>query len=252
VTVEVTGGQTLGVFGPNGAGKTTLLRVLATLLRPHAGSARVLDAKLPDEAWRVRGQVGYVGHEPLMYRDLSARDNLRFHARLHRVALERVDEVLEAVGLDPDVVNERRPHQFSGGQCQRICIARSLVLEPKVIIADEPVSNLDASVRGEILALLMRLRAELRLSILIVTHDLGLAWTVADRVAVMYLGRIVELAATEDIFAAPNHPYTQALLDEVPRLEARKKKFSALKGEIPSPLHPPPGSVSSPASTRAR
>jgi peptide/nickel transport system ATP-binding protein len=131
------------------------------------------------------------------------------------------------------------PHEVSGGQRQRVVIAGALVLDPKVIVADEPVSNLDASVRGEILALLMKLRDELRLSILIVTHDLGLAWTVADRVAVMYLGRVVEVGPTEDVLLDPRHPYTKALLDVVP--EAGGIDRPILTGEPPDPTRIPPG-----------
>jgi peptide/nickel transport system ATP-binding protein len=131
------------------------------------------------------------------------------------------------------------PHELSGGQRQRVVIAGALALEPKVIVADEPVSNLDASVRGEILALLMNIRRELRLSILVVTHDLGLAWTVADRVAVMYLGRIVEIGPTEEVLQRPRHPYTKALLDVVP--EAGGIERPILTGEPPDPTRVPPG-----------
>jgi oligopeptide/dipeptide ABC transporter ATP-binding protein len=131
------------------------------------------------------------------------------------------------------------PHELSGGQRQRVVIAGALVLDPKVIVADEPVSNLDASVRGEILQLLLRLRDELRLSILIVTHDLGLAWTVADRVAVMYLGRIVEIGPAEEVLLRPRHPYTKALLDVVP--EAGGIDRPILLGEPPDPTRVPPG-----------
>jgi peptide/nickel transport system ATP-binding protein len=133
----------------------------------------------------------------------------------------------------------RYPHEVSGGQRQRVVIAGALVLEPRVIVADEPVSNLDASVRGEILALLMKLRDELNLSLLIVTHDLGLAWTVADRVAVMYLGRVVEIGPTEEVLQRPRHPYTKALLDVVP--EAGGVNRPILQGEPPDPTNIPPG-----------
>jgi peptide/nickel transport system ATP-binding protein len=152
----------------------------------------------------------------------------------------RVTEALEAAGLRPAAdFAGRFPHELSGGQRQRVVIAGALVLEPQVIVADEPVSNLDASVRGEILRLLMKLRDEDQISIIIVTHDLGLAWTVADRVAVMYLGRIVELGPAEDVLTKPLHPYTQALLDVVPEAEGIDRPI--LSGEPPDPTRIPPG-----------
>jgi peptide/nickel transport system ATP-binding protein len=151
-----------------------------------------------------------------------------------------VAQALSRAGLrPPENFFLRYPHEVSGGQRQRVVIAGALVLEPRVIVADEPVSNLDASVRGEILALLMKLRAELNLSLLIVTHDLGLAWTVADRVAVMYLGRVVEIGPTEEVLQRPHHPYTKALLDVVP--EAGGVNRPILKGEPPDPTDIPPG-----------
>jgi heme exporter protein A len=141
VTLQLRKGQTLGVFGSNGAGKTTLLRVLATLLRPHAGTATVLGAKLPDEGWRVRGRVGYLGHEPLLYRDLSVRENLLFHARLHAVKRERVDEVMEAVGLTARAGDPVR--DLSRGMVQRAAVARATLHDPPLLLLDEPRANLD-------------------------------------------------------------------------------------------------------------
>ncbi len=135
----------------------------------------------------------------------------------------------------------RYPHQFSGGQRARIGIARALAVKPKVLVCDEAVAALDVSIQAQVLNLFMDLRRELDLTYLFVSHDLGVVEHIADRVAVMYLGRIVELAPAEDVFARPMHPYTRALLAEVPRLDARKRAFSALKGEIPSPLDPPAG-----------
>jgi peptide/nickel transport system ATP-binding protein len=148
--------------------------------------------------------------------------------------------LMEKVGLDP-ATRRRYPHQFSGGQRARINIARALAVRPRVLVCDESTAALDVSIQAQVLNLFMNLRRELNLTHVFVSHDLGVVEHISDRVAVMYLGRIVELASTEDIFASPNHPYTRALLEEVPRLEAKKKKFTALKGEIPSPLSPPPG-----------
>ncbi|MCW2989945.1 MAG: ccmA [Solirubrobacterales bacterium] len=141
VTLTLQAGQTLAVLGPNGAGKSTLLRVLATLLRPHGGSVKVLGEPLPGEAWKVRGRIGYLGHEPLLYRDLSARENLTLHARLHKVAEARVGELLDAVGLarradDP-------VHTFSRGMVQRCAVARAVLHDPELVLLDEPRANLD-------------------------------------------------------------------------------------------------------------
>jgi heme exporter protein A len=172
VTVSVPEGKTLGVFGSNGAGKTTLLRVLATLLRPHAGSARVLGAELPGDAWKVRGRVGFLGHEPLLYRDLTARENLVFHARLHRVAPARVDDLLGRVGL------ERRADEpvgnLSRGMLQRVATARAVLHDPPVLLLDEPRANLDPAAAALLEPLIGRESGRTRV---LVTHDVegGLA-----------------------------------------------------------------------------
>jgi heme exporter protein A len=141
ITLSLPAGHTLVVFGPNGAGKSTLLRILATLLRPHAGSARVLGHELPREGWAVRGRVGLLGHDPLLYRDLTARENLRFHARLHGVRPERVDEVLERVGMERRA--DEPVHTLSRGMVQRVAVARAVLHEPPVLLLDEPRANLD-------------------------------------------------------------------------------------------------------------
>src|SRR4051812_23486778 len=166
VTLELAPGQTLGVFGPNGAGKTTLLRVLATLLRPHAGSATVLGAALPDEAWRVRGRVGYVGHEPLLYRDLSVRTNLLFHARLHGVERARVEEVMAAVGLAARATDPLR--DLSRGMVQRAAVARATLHDPPLLLLDEPRANLDPAAADALEPLIGRTSGKTRI---VVTHD---------------------------------------------------------------------------------
>lgn len=172
VTISVPAGRTLGVFGSNGAGKTTLLRVLATLLRPHAGTARVLDAELPREGWKLRGRVGLLGHEPLLYRDLTPRENLHFHARLHGVATERVGQVLEAVGMQRRADEPVR--NLSRGMVQRIATARAVLHDPPVLLLDEPRANLDPAAARLLEPLIGRDSGRTRV---LVTHDVegGLA-----------------------------------------------------------------------------
>jgi len=152
VTLELEAGRTLVVFGPNGAGKTTLLRMLATLLRPHAGEVHVLGRPLPDDGWAVRGRIGFLGHEPLLYRELSGRENLRFHARLHRIAAARVDAVLDAVGMaarSGDPVAE-----LSKGMIQRLAIGRAVLHEPELLLLDEPFANLDPAAAAQVAPLI--------------------------------------------------------------------------------------------------
>jgi heme exporter protein A len=175
VSIAVAEGQTLAVFGANGAGKTTLLRVLATLLRPHGGSAVVLGAALPRESWRVRGRVGFLGHEPMLYPDLTARENLLFHARLHGVARARVDELLHAVGLDGragDVVRE-----LSRGMVQRLAAARAVLHDPAVLLLDEPRAGLDPAAAEELEPLIGRASGRTRV---LVTHDVERGLAEAD------------------------------------------------------------------------
>jgi ABC-type multidrug transport system ATPase subunit len=166
VTLELAPGQTLGVFGPNGAGKTTLLRVLATLLRPHSGAARVLGAELPNGSWQVRGKVGYLAHEPLLYRDLSVRDNLRFHARLHGLSNERVDEVIEQVDLTRRANDALR--DLSKGLVQRAAVARAVLHDPPLLLLDEPRANLDPGAAKALESLIGRPSGRTRV---VVSHD---------------------------------------------------------------------------------
>jgi len=246
VNLELKKGEVLALAGESGCGKTTLARTVMGLQPPESGA--ILHEGQP---LRKRDLHAYRRRVQMVFQDPTAALNPRQTIyesvaeglRIHQVEgneEERVARALSRAGMRPP---ERffllYPHELSGGQRQRVVIAGALVLEPEVIVADEPVSSLDASVRGEILKLLMELRDTLQISILVVTHDLGLAWTVADRVAVMYLGRVVEIGPAEDVLTKPLHPYTKALLDVVP--EAGGIERPILVGEPPDPTRIPPG-----------
>jgi oligopeptide/dipeptide ABC transporter ATP-binding protein len=241
-------GEIVALVGESGCGKTTLARTLLGLERPTSGEVLVDGSPLSYKnralkAYRRRVQLvlqdptGALNPRHTVYEAVA--EGLRVHGLVENER-SRVAEALSLAGLrPPERFFLRYPHELSGGQRQRVVIAGALVLEPDVIVADEPVSSLDASVRGEILALLLKLREELGLSLLVVTHDLGLAWNIADRVAVMYLGRIVEQGPTEELLANPKHPYTRALLSVVPEID--RVEPVVLTGEPPDPTKVPEG-----------
>ncbi|HEX4483826.1 MAG TPA: heme ABC exporter ATP-binding protein CcmA [Solirubrobacteraceae bacterium] len=194
VTLSLGSGQTLVVFGPNGAGKTTLLRVLATLLRPHAGSVRVLGESLPGDAWAVRGRIGLLGHEPLLYRELTARENLRFHARLHCVQEQRVHDVLEQVGMEHRADEPMRT--LSRGMVQRVAVARAVLHEPELLLLDEPRSNLDPAAVELVDPLIGAGSGRTRV---ICSHDPGSGLAEADLVLGLRAGRAALLKAAADV-----------------------------------------------------
>ena len=251
VNLTVRKGEVVGLVGESGCGKSTLGRMVAGILPPTEGTilrdGRDIKALSGTEARQMKLRTQMIFQDP--YASLNPRMRVqdivgeapRVHGLLDGAAFDDyVDEQMRRAGLDP-AFKRRYPHQFSGGQRQRIGIARALAVKPDFIVCDEAVAALDVSIQAQILNLFMRLRKELDLTYLFISHDLGVVEHLSDRVVIMYLGRVVEEADTETVFRRPNHPYTRSLLDSVPRIENRKRAFSVVKGEIPSPLNPPPG-----------
>ena len=244
-------GEVVGLVGESGCGKSTLGRIVADLMPPTLGEV-LIDGQRP-ETLNAKDRLAAQLKIQMVFQDPYASLNPRLRVSqivgeaplVHGLttAAEVDDYVcaqLERTGLDP-AVRQRYPHQFSGGQRQRVGIARALAVQPDMLVCDEAVAALDVSIQAQILNLFMDLRAELNLTYLFISHDLGVVKHLADRVVIMYLGRIVEMATTEEVFSHPNHPYTQILLDEIPHLTDRHKTFTSIKGEIPSPLNPPGG-----------
>ncbi|MBI0534619.1 ABC transporter ATP-binding protein [Roseomonas sp. KE2513] len=251
VDLTIRRGEVVGLVGESGCGKSTLGRMVAGIMPPSDGAI----------LWKGQDRTGLHGKEAraamlqaqMIFQDPMSSLNPRlkvaeiigeaplFHGLTTRAGFSAyVDEQMRRAGLDP-AFKARYPHQFSGGQRQRIGIARALAVQPEFLVCDESVAALDVSIQAQVLNLFMRLRQELNLTYLFISHDLGVVEHLSDRVVIMYLGRVVEEAPTETVFARANHPYTQSLLSAVPKIEARKKAFATVKGEIPSPLNPPAG-----------
>ncbi len=254
ISFDIAKGETLGLVGESGCGKSTTGRAILQLPRPTSGSVVLNGVDLmeldgegmrekrtdlqmifqdPISSLNPRRTVGEVVAEPLQVWGPHDEDK----------QWDIVADMLEAVGIDPGVARYKRPHEFSGGQCQRISIARALVLEPELIICDEPVSALDVSVQAQILNLLEDLKAEYGLTLVFIAHDLAVVKNISDRVAVMYLGKMCEISETDEMYANPAHPYTQLLLESIPEPDplAVLDDRAEIEGELPSPLAPPSG-----------
>ena len=254
VSFTLNKGETLGIVGESGCGKSTLARTVLRLYEPDSGDILfngVNISKTPMKELRpTRKDMQIIFQDP--YSSLNPRMTILSILKepfvIHRIGseeekMEKVDSLLSLVGLDEDA-KDRYPHEFSGGQRQRIGIARALALQPSLIIADEPVSALDVSIQSQILNLLSELKEKFKLSYLFISHDLAVIEHMSDYVAVMYLGKIVEYSAVDELYKNPKHPYTKALIESIPIPEfnsTSRKKKAAISGDVPSPIHPPKG-----------
>ncbi|RMQ44388.1 Oligopeptide/dipeptide ABC transporter, ATP-binding protein [Pseudomonas cichorii] len=251
VDLRIQRGEVVGLVGESGCGKSTLGRMVAGLLPVSSGTAAVdgkpLDSLTPEERLAARLKIQMIFQDPSsslnprLRVDRIVGEGALLHGLTDKAGFDDyVSAQLQRAGLSPQL-RQRYPHQFSGGQRQRIGIARALAVQPQLLVCDESVAALDVSIQAQILNLFMDLRDELGLTYLFISHDLGVVEHLCNRVVVMYLGRVVESASVDDLFARANHPYTQALLAQIPRFDVRSARYDAIKGEIPSPLNPPAG-----------
>lgn len=244
-------GEVVGLVGESGCGKSTVGRMIAGILPPTEGQLYFHGSEvsaMDKQAGRNTAlQIQMIFQDP--FASLNPRMRVQdiigeapvIHGIIRREEMAAyVEDVMRRVGLDLDY-RRRYPHQFSGGQRQRIGVARALAVKPEFLVCDEAIAALDVSIQAQVLNLFMELREDLNLTYLFISHDLGVVEHISDRVVIMYLGHIVEIAPTEELFESPNHPYTQALLNEVPRLDLRGREYTPIAGEIPSPLDPPSG-----------
>ena len=257
VSFDLMPGETLGIVGESGCGKSTLGRAVLQLIKPTDGQVIWLGQNLtelgPKKMRAKRQEMQIIFQDPLAclnprmtVRDIIAEPLRTFHPELSKDEIKtRVQHLMEQVGLLPQMIN-RYPHEFSGGQCQRIGIARAMIVEPRLIICDEPVSALDVSIQAQIINLLRNLQRKFQLSLMFISHDLSVVRHISHRIMVLYLGKVMEVADRDALYASPRHPYTKALISAVPLPDPdreRAKKRFVLSGDLPSPMDPPSGCV---------